>query len=173
MERDFLIPAVLFLLCLAVRSTYELLKESKKINPENKQIFALIFSSMCILWLSWFSLCPADPSKLGLPEAVRWMGLAVFVMGTVLSVGALIQLRGVENIDHLVTTGLFKKIRHPMYAGFISWLLGWSVYHDALISFVIGLIGIASVLWWRQLEEKRLDVQFGSTYQQYRLTTWF
>jgi protein-S-isoprenylcysteine O-methyltransferase Ste14 len=60
-----------------------------------------------------------------------------------------------------------------MYVGFISWLLGWSIYHSALISLLIGLIGIVSVLWWRHLEERRLEVQFGSSYQQYRLTTWF
>ena len=173
MDNAFLIPAVLFLLSLVVRTVYELLKEARKFNPESKPIFAVVFSAMCILWLSWFTLCPADPSRLDFPDTVRWFGLSVFVLGTILAVGALVQLRGVENIDHLVTGGLFKKIRHPMYAGFILWLLGWSIYHSALISFLIGLIGIASVLWWRHLEERRLEVQFGSSYQQYRLTTWF
>jgi protein-S-isoprenylcysteine O-methyltransferase Ste14 len=128
---------------------------------------------MCILWVSWFSLCPADPSRLRLPDAIRWIGLAVVIGGTALAVGALVQLKGVENINHLVTTGLFKRIRHPMYAGFISWIVGWSIYHDGFISLVIGLVGIASVLWWRHLEEKRLAIQFGSSYRQYRLTTWF
>jgi protein-S-isoprenylcysteine O-methyltransferase Ste14 len=68
---------------------------------------------------------------------------------------------------------LFTKIRHPMYVGFIAWILGWSIFHSAIISLAIGLIGIVSVLWWRRLEEARLEVQFGASYQQYRLTTWF
>ncbi len=38
----------------------------------------------------------------------------------------MIQLKGLENINHLVTTGLFSKIRHPMYDGFILWILGWA-----------------------------------------------
>jgi len=173
MDNGFLLPAVLFLLCLTIRSVYELLKEARIINPESKSIFAFIFTSMCVLWVSWFSLCPMDPFRVDFPDSVRWIGLVIFIIGTVLAVGALIQLRGVENIDHLVTTGLFRKFRHPMYIGFISWILGWSIYHSAIVSLAIGLIGIASVLWWRHLEEARLEVQFGNIYQQYRLTTWF
>lgn len=173
MNGSFLIPAVLFVVCLAIRSVYELLKEARKINPENKVIFVLIFSSMCTLWVSWFALCPADPLRVQLPSSVQWIGLTIFVFGTILAIGALIQLRGVENIDHLVTSGLFKKLRHPMYLGFIFWIVGWSLYHSALASLGIGVLGIASVLWWRLLEDARLEVQFGSRYHKYRPTTWF
>jgi protein-S-isoprenylcysteine O-methyltransferase Ste14 len=173
MNSSFSIPAILFLVSLMVRLAYELLKEAHKINPASKPIFIVVFSAMCILWASWFSLCPADPYKLNFPESIRSIGLAVLILGTLLAVGALIQLRGVENIDHLVTTGLFRKIRHPMYLGFVSWLLGWSIYHSGMISLLFSLIGIISVLYWRHLEEKRLEVQFGDGYQQYRRTTWF
>jgi protein-S-isoprenylcysteine O-methyltransferase Ste14 len=51
--------------------------------------------------------------------------------------------------------------------------VGWSVYHGAVLSLGIGALGIASVLWWRRLEEERLEVQFGISYREYRLTTWF
>jgi protein-S-isoprenylcysteine O-methyltransferase Ste14 len=173
MDNGFLIPAVLFLLCLAIRSAYELLKEARRINPENKLIFAFVFCSMCVLWISWFILCPSDPVRIDLPDSVRWIGFAIFILGILLAVGALLQLRGVENIDHLVTTGLFRKLRHPMYIGFISWILGWSIYHGAVVSLAIGAAAIVSVLWWRHLEEARLRLQFGAAYEQYRLTTWF
>jgi protein-S-isoprenylcysteine O-methyltransferase Ste14 len=173
MDIRYLIPAVLFLLCLAIRNVYESLKEARKINPESKPIFAFIFTAMCVLWLSWFSLCPGDPFRADFPWPVRWFGLAIFIMGTILAVGALIQLRGVENIDHLVTRGLYAKFRHPMYLGFIAWIVGWSIYHGALVSMVIGLIGIASASWWRGLEETRLEKQFGDAYEHYRRTTWF
>lgn len=172
MNTEYLILVVLFLFCLILRSIYERLKESRKINTESKPIFAAIFSAMCLLWISWFSLCMVDPYRVELPKVIHWCGFAVFIAGMILAVGAFAQLRGVENIDHLVTTGLFKKLRHPMYAGFISWILGWSVYHGALVSLAIGLPGIASILWWRHLEEARLAVQFGNRYIQYRLTTW-
>ena len=173
MNFAFLISAVLFVLCLTIRVVYELLKDAHKINLESKPIFAFIFSAMCVLWASWFSLCPSDPYRLDLPDLVHWIGFAVFVAGLLLAFGALIQLRGVENIDHLVTNGIFKKLRHPMYVGFISWILGWSIYHGAYVSLAIGALGIICVLWWRHLEEVRLQIQFGNAYQQYRSTTWF
>jgi protein-S-isoprenylcysteine O-methyltransferase Ste14 len=171
-DTAFLFPLALFLLCMIIRSGYELLKEAKKINPESKPVFAFIFASMCVLWVSWFALCPSDPYRVDMPRPLRWIGLLTVAMGTVFAVGALVQLKGVENIDHLVTSGLFRKIRHPMYMGFIFWIVGWSIVNGAVVGSGVGLTGVASVLWWRHLEEDRLEGQFGSRYQQYRLTTW-
>lgn len=173
MDTNYLILVVLFVVSLAIRSGYEYLKEAGKVNPESKLIFAFIFTTMCALWVSWFVLCPLDPYKVNLPDSVRWGGLALFVAGMILAIGALLQLRGVENIDHLVTTGLFTKIRHPMYTGFVLWILGWSIYHGAIVSLVIGLVGITNIFYWRRLEEARLLAQYGDKYRQYRLTTWF
>ncbi|MGA9120230.1 MAG: isoprenylcysteine carboxylmethyltransferase family protein [Bacteroidota bacterium] len=173
MNIDYSSLAIIFVTCLALRGMYERLKETHKINPENKPIFAVILTVMLILWSAWFSLCPLDPFQFELPEIIEWIGFGVFVAGLVLALGALIQLRGVENIDHLVTTGFFRKIRHPMYVGFIAWILGWSLFHSAVVSLAIGVVGIMSVLWWRHLEETRLRIQFGSAYEQYRMRTWF
>lgn len=172
MEGAFLGFAALFLSSLAIRAIYEVRKEARRIDPENRVVFAGIFSVMMMLWVSWFSLPEWDPVPMGLPDTVRWAGLVVFVIGTILAVGALVQLRGVENIDRLVTTGLFSRVRHPMYLGFICWLFGWGIARDAGASVLLGLAGVASVLWWRRLEEKRLEQQFGDRYLQYRRATW-
>jgi len=173
MELNYLILIVTFTVCLFVRTWYELLKEAGKVNLESKLIFALIFATMCALWACWFALCPLDPFRLHLPNPVQYGGLALFVLGLILAVGALLQLRGVENIDHLVTTGLFAKLRHPMYSGFILWILGWSAYYGAIASLAVGMIGIANILYWRSLEEARLLERYGEVYRHYRVTTWF
>jgi protein-S-isoprenylcysteine O-methyltransferase Ste14 len=173
MDIRYFVFIVLFLLSLAIRSSYELLKEAGKINPESKIVFGFIFATMCALWVSWFALCPLDPFQVNLPDAVRWSGLALFVVGMILAFGALLQLKGLENIDHLITTGLFKRVRHPMYTGFGLWILGWSIYHGAIASLAVGLIGIANILFWRRLEDARLEARYGDTYRQYRSKTWF
>jgi len=173
MDFRYFIFIILFLLSLAIRSGYELLKEVGKVNPENKFVFGFIFGTMCTLWICWFALCPLDPFQVNLPDAARWGGLSLFLVGMILAVGALLQLRGLENIDHLITTGLFKRIRHPMYTGFSLWILGWSTYHGAIASLAVGLIGIANILFWRRLEDARLEARYGDTYRQYRLETWF
>lgn len=173
MDSEFLIPAFLFVLCLAIRAVYEVLKNASRVNLESKPVFAFIFTAMCVLWVSWFSLCPSDPFRIDLPGIVRWIGLAIVIFGLVLALAALAQLRGVENIDHLVTTGVFRRIRHPMYVGFLSWIFGWSTYHGAVAGLAVGLWGVASILWWRRLEERRLRTQFGDRYTEYAATTWF
>jgi len=173
MANIYLILVVLFVVSLAIRSGYELLKEAGKVNPESKLIFAFIFTTMCTLWACWFGLCPLDPSPVNLPDPVRWSGFALFVVGMILAIGALLQLRGLENIDHLVTNGLFTRIRHPMYTGFTLWILGWSTYHGAIASLAVGLVGIANILYWRRLEDLRLLTRYGDTYHQYLQTTWF
>ncbi len=88
-------------------------------------------------------------------------------------VGALAQLRGVENVDHLVTTGLFSRLRHPMYTGFILWILGWATFHGAAPSLLPGLLGIANVLYWRHLEELKLESTYGDAHRTYLRSTWF
>lgn len=173
MDTTYLILLVVFVSCSFIRTGYELLKDAGKIDAENKIIFAIIFSVMCMFWGSWFALCPADPFRFELSEAVHWSGLALFILGMVLAFTALFQLKGLENIDHLVTTGLFSKIRHPMYTGFLLWILGWSTYHGAIVSLAFGVIGIANILYWRRLEEIRLLASYGDIYEQYRTTTWF
>lgn len=93
--------------------------------------------------------------------------------GLVLAIGGLIQLRGLENIDHLVTTGLYARLRHPMYAGFILWIVGWVVAFGALISLAVGIVSVANILFWRWLEERSLQSQHGQVYLSYYQRTWF
>jgi len=44
--------------------------------------------------------------------------------------------------DGLVTTGLFRRVRHPMYVGFALWIVGWSAYQGAVLSLAIGSLGL-------------------------------
>jgi protein-S-isoprenylcysteine O-methyltransferase Ste14 len=173
MNNTYYIFLGVYLVTLVVRTVYELLKKAGRVDPENKILFAIIFSDMCVMWVSWFAICPIDPSRIIVPEIVRWIGMAMLGIGLVIAVGALIQLKGLEDIKHLVTTGLYSKFRHPMYYGFILWILGEVIYSGAIISFIAGLTGIGCILFWRHLEEEKLEVYFGDDYIRYREKTWF
>jgi protein-S-isoprenylcysteine O-methyltransferase Ste14 len=170
---SFLLLVVLYLAALSVRTSYELLKKAGRVDPRNQSLFILILLDMVVLWASWFTACSMDPVRLVLPAFVRLAGLAVLVVGLMLAVGALIQLGGVENIDHLVTTGCFRGVRHPMYLGFVLWILGWVVFHGAVVGFTLGLAGIANILVWRHLEERHLEARYGDAYRAYKARTWF
>jgi len=173
MRTTYLVFLGLCLVGLATRTGYELLKKAGRVNPRNKVVFAVVFVSMCLMLTSWPAMCPFDPLRINLPAVVRWIGLGGLIAGLGMALGGWIQLRALENIDHLVTSGLFAKIRHPMYAGFILWILGWVVFHGAAVSLVAGLVGIGNILYWRRLEEEKLASDFGEDYRRYRAGTWF
>lgn len=173
MDNTFVMLSVCFLVCLAVRDCYEILKERGRIPEGSRTAFIVVFTAMCGLWSSWFTLGRLDPYRAGLPEALRWAGWIMTGCGTFLAVGALVQLRGLEGIDHLVTRGLFRRLRHPMYLGFMLWIVGWCISWDAAGAAVLGVPALLSILWWRRLEDRRLEVQFGEAYEEYRKSTWF
>ncbi len=173
MSRSFLLFVIFFLLGLTIRAVYEQLKKAGKVDEGNRPVFVVVFAGMAVLWTSWFAMCPQDPVHVPLPAAGRWAGLALVVLGWCLALGAFAQLRGVENIDHLVTTGLFSRLRHPMYTGFVLWIVGWATFHGAVVSLLPGLLGILNVLHWRRLEEEKLEAAYGGSYRAYRHSTWF
>ena len=172
MHTTFFILLGIFLTANVVRTVYELLKGAGRADPNNNVLFAFIFLGMCALWISWFAMGPLDPVPAILPLMVRWIGLTLVLVGVAIAVGALIQLKGLENIKSLRTTGLYVRLRHPMYTGFILWILGWAAYHGAIVSLCAGVAGIANILWWRRMEEEHLLRQFGEAYRQYRRQTW-
>lgn len=74
-----------------------------------------------------------------------------------------------EQIDEIVTTGIFSKIRHPMYLGMILGFLGvsiawgviWMLIPAVLFSFLAVLIAIK--------EEEYLLHKFGRRYEEYMI----
>ncbi len=173
MSSTYAALAALFLSCLLGRCLYEILKHSGRVDPTRRLVFAVVFADMSGLWVAWFAMGAQDPSALGLPPAARWVGLAAALAGLVLFVGAVVQLRGLENTKVLVTSGFFAKTRHPAYLGFTLWFLGWPLFKDAAVSLALAAVGIAATAYWRHNEEQALAVQFGEAYREYRRRTWF
>jgi protein-S-isoprenylcysteine O-methyltransferase Ste14 len=163
----------LCLIGLAVRASYELLKKTGKVNQKSNTVIAIVFVGMCLMLSSWCFMCPLDPFRIRLPYIVKLIGLGMLITGLGIALGGLIQLRGMENIDHLVTSGLFSRIRHPMYTGFILWILGWVTCYGAAASLIVALVCIGNILYWRRIEEEKLLSAYGEAYLRYSEKTWF
>lgn len=72
-----------------------------------------------------------------------------------------------DRIDHLVTEGVYGKVRHPIYSADI--VLAWSVplsYPDARF-FLSALWLTLVLLFWMGREERALSGKFGREYQDY------
>jgi methanethiol S-methyltransferase len=155
-----------------IRSIYEILKHKKIITP-NKLTFGIVFTNMSLLWLSWFVLCSLDNFKITLPVIIRYLGLALFGFGIITFLMGLLTIKTLESYEgDLITSGIYSKIRHPMYLGFILWSIGFPIFFGALFSFILSFLFIGNILYWRYLEEKELVGRFPS-YKLYKKTTLF
>lgn len=76
-----------------------------------------------------------------------------------------------ENTTRLVTTGLYRFIRHPMYASLL--FMGWGMFLKE-INMVTALItaGITLAVYLTcKIEEKEMIAKFGEEYRQYMKIT--
>lgn len=162
-------------LCAAthiVRTTYEILKHKKKLQP-SRISFVIIFTNMAVLWMSWIMLCSKDIYTIELPKAVHYVGLLLCIVGLIFFLTALFTIKTLETYSgDLITKGIYSKVRHPMYFGFILWLVGFPIYFGGMVSSVFGLVFIGNILFWRNLEEIELDHRF-SGYKTYKAKTFF
>ncbi|MFZ1289526.1 MAG: isoprenylcysteine carboxylmethyltransferase family protein [Melioribacteraceae bacterium] len=166
---------ILFCICFSLhvlRTIYSIFKYKKQINSKNKFIFLTMLIIMILLWVSFFQMSENDTVKLLIPEFVKYFGFILFILGLILFIVPLIQLKGLENIDHLVTNGIFSIIRHPMYLGMIFWILGYPLFMQAKYTLITSIIWIPNILYWRFLEEKELLNTFNE-YKSYKKRTIF
>jgi protein-S-isoprenylcysteine O-methyltransferase Ste14 len=78
-----------------------------------------------------------------------------------------------QRIEGIVTTGLFGKIRHPMYMSLIIMVLGLSFGWGILWMFALAVLLSALMVLIAIKEEKFLLKKFGNQYEEYlRKVRW-
>ncbi len=125
-----------------------------------------------------FYLCFAAFVVFQYQQASRfYAGIGIAVVGFTLWVLARVQLGKSFAIRAearaLVTTGLYSKIRHPIYffagVAFLGLFVAWGKLFP-----LIGFLAVYSTQLVRILrEEKVLEDAFGEEYRRYKRSTWF
>jgi len=171
-NQSFIFFVSLCVITHIIRTIYEVLKHKKKLKL-NRISFIIVFINMVVLWISWIALCSKDIYKIALPSIIQYIGLILFIMGLIFFITALFTIKTLEIYEgDLITKGIYSKIRHPMYLGFILWLIGFPIYFGAVFSFIIAFFFSGNVLVWRYLEEIELDKRF-LDYKVYKTKTLF
>lgn len=78
------------------------------------------------------------------------------------------EMNCVENKGHLITSGIYARIRHPRYLQMDLALMGCALianYPASYVAFIVWLAGIRIVVL---LEERELSTRFGDEYRDYR-----
>lgn len=124
-------------------------------------------------WVLWWLFT----SRAALRSPARWEGLALAVIGlagiTVArhTLGRSFSIRA--KATALVTTGIYSRIRNPIYVSGVIFLIGvalmlWKLY---LLGFLVVIIPLQTLRARR--EARVLEEKFGEEYREYRQRTWF
>lgn len=112
-------------------------------------------------------------------DTVRYFGLALFFIGSILRLAAVFALghrfSGLVAIqpDHqLKTDGLYRYIRHPSYTGLIISMIGYVLIFRSVIGLVLNILLFLLLVSRMNDEERFLEGHFGEQYGTYRLKTW-
>ncbi len=73
---------------------------------------------------------------------------------------------------HLVTNGLYKYIRHPIYSGVILGIFSVPIYSSSLRGFLLTILAIPLFMYRIRNEERMLVEEFGGEYERYQEQTW-
>jgi protein-S-isoprenylcysteine O-methyltransferase Ste14 len=119
------------------------------------------------------------PVAFFLPKPYNWLGILPLIAGLTLGLLGFLTFRRARTTLNtfgepgtLVTGGVFRLSRNPMYLGFALMLLGvWLLLGTC--SPLIGLVLFVLVAdrWYIRFEERRLTAKFGSQFNQYRAST--
>jgi protein-S-isoprenylcysteine O-methyltransferase Ste14 len=127
------------------------------------------FESILVLfllnWASWF----VDP--MSIQQIVSWTLLTMSVVPVILGFRTL-QLHGkaqqqFENTRALVTSGIYKYIRHPMYLSLMLLGSGICLKNPGALAVGLGIVNCLALVGTALQEERELKEKFGLEYEAY------
>ena len=122
-----------------------------------------------------FGLCAFDfSSHFELPQLVKYIGLVVSIVGFIISVLAVLQLNKNLTVfptpksdSQLVTFGMYKFSRHPIYTGLILFTFGYAFFKVSLFKLIISSILLLLFYLKTNYEERKLLQKFPE-YKKYK-----
>ena len=112
-----------------------------------------------------------------IPEPYNYIGIALILIGLIITVNVRRQFDKLDTEIHtfkkprrLVTNGLFKISRNPIYLGFVISLVGvWILLGTILPILGCLLFILITHYWYIPFEEHTMEKIFGSEYINYKL----
>jgi protein-S-isoprenylcysteine O-methyltransferase Ste14 len=112
-------------------------------------------------------------------DALRWVGVALFVVGGALRMAPVFALGervsglvAIQPEHKLVTDGLYGLIRNPSYLGLLVNSLGWALAFRAGVGVALTASLLPPLIARMRAEEALLGEHFGAEYEAYRARTW-
>ncbi len=151
--------------------------------------FISLFTEMFGVPLTIYLLAPAlglPASAFGLQESHLWayllsrtglvsLGLGVYLVMALsvalIGLGVVLLATGWRQVyagrGYLVTTGIYRSMRHPQYAGLILTILGFNIQWPTFLTLLMAPVLIVMYLRLARQEDRELEQEFGDTYRRY------
>lgn len=130
--------------------------------------FALILV-MAVVFLRQALLLPWTANRIA--------GLAIAAPALLLVLTARIQLGRAFSVraraSSLITTGLYSRIRNPIYVFSSFFILGIIIWSGRPMFLILLAILIPMQIFRSRKESEVLEAKFGEKYRQYKQSTWF
>lgn len=192
-ESTFRMMFVILLVALFAMRFYFMIKVRRsggRLTPDQKAVereggrgtlivrvvafFALMaFLVMYILGMAWIDLF-----SFPLPVWLRWAGFALGILSVAFWTWTQVTLDTqwsaqlqLTRDHHLITTGPYARIRHPLYVGVFGWCVSLSLLTANWIFVAAGLLSVAGLLWRIPKEEQMMIEAFGEEYKAYMQRT--
>lgn len=124
----------------------------------------------------WLLASPALGLSLPIP-ARRLLALIVAGIGVATGVAGVLEFRSAattvdprypEKSSTVVTTGIYKRSRNPMYLGLLLVLLAWGIFLANALAFVVLPVFVLYMNRFQiSAEERAMQLQFGDAYRDY------
>ena len=111
-------------------------------------------------------------------DTVRWLGVVLFTAGSALRLWPVFVLGhrfsglvAIQPGHTLVTSGIYRIIRHPSYLGLLIGTLGWGLAFRSGVGVLLAALMIPPLAARIRAEERLLRTEFGAEYDAYRART--
>ena len=158
-------------------------KDGKEISRDRGTKWLLYLNFIVCILISFYNVSKKAFSfirMMKLPGFCIELGICLVLLGIVIRVSAVLTLRKaftlnvqVTSRQRLITSGLYRKIRHPAYTGSILSLLGIALALRNLIS--VGIVLVCCLVCYQiriAVEEVALEIRFKEEYILYKHNTY-
>ena len=143
-------------------------------------LLAISFAGLFILPVIYVTAGEPRGADYAFRPLLAWFGTAVFaaaLIGFYLTHRDLGRFWSVtleiRQTHRLVTTGVYRYVRHPMYAAFFLWAVAQALLLPNWLAGPAGLVGFGVLFGLRVgREELMLETTFGEAYRAYAARTW-
>lgn len=135
----------------------------------------LLFVGMQFL-MFFLYLLPINIVNIIIFDSIKYFGLFILFFGVLICLWAIINLNKSLSVfpsppdnAKLISNGIYKFIRHPIYTGVIFITIGYSIFSESVYRFFISLFLIVLFYLKSKYEEKLLQLKF-KEYSSYKKT---